>query len=80
MLDCPQGLEATSTPRQRHGPEQRVYQLVRQSGPIADRQFEIEFLDAGVETFAFAFGRRTARAQPSIWSIGFTNCRIAAAS
>ena len=27
--------------------EQRLYQLVRQSGPISDRQFEIEFLDAG---------------------------------
>jgi hypothetical protein len=31
-------------------------QLVRQSGPIADRQFEIEFLDSGVEAFAFTFG------------------------
>jgi hypothetical protein len=37
--------------------EQRLYQLVRQSGPIADRQFEIEFLDSGVEAFAFTFGR-----------------------
>jgi thiol-disulfide isomerase/thioredoxin len=36
--------------------EQRLYQLVRQPGPILDRQFEIEFLDAGVETFAFTFG------------------------
>jgi hypothetical protein len=36
--------------------EQRLYQLVRQPGPIADRQFEIEFLDSGVETFAFTFG------------------------
>jgi hypothetical protein len=36
--------------------EQRLYQLVRQSGPIADRQFEIEFLDSGVEAFAFTFG------------------------
>jgi hypothetical protein len=36
--------------------EPRLYQLVRQSGPIADRQFEIEFLDAGVEAFAFTFG------------------------
>ena len=36
--------------------EQRLYQLVRQSGPIADRQFEIEFLDSGVEVFAFTFG------------------------
>ncbi len=36
--------------------EQRLYQLVRQSRPIADRQFEIEFLDPGVEAFAFTFG------------------------
>jgi Thioredoxin like C-terminal domain len=36
--------------------EQRLYQLIRQPGPIVDRQFEIEFLDAGVETFAFTFG------------------------
>jgi len=36
--------------------EQRLYQLIRQSQPISDRQFEIEFLDAGVETFAFTFG------------------------
>jgi len=34
----------------------RLYQLIRQRGPIADRTFEIEFLDAGVETFAFTFG------------------------
>ena len=36
--------------------EQRLYQLVRQPGPIVDRTFEIEFLDAGVEAFAFTFG------------------------
>jgi thiol-disulfide isomerase/thioredoxin len=36
--------------------EQRLYQLIRQRGPIADRQFEIEFLDSGVEAFAFTFG------------------------
>jgi thiol-disulfide isomerase/thioredoxin len=36
--------------------EQRLYQLIRQPKPIVDRQFEIEFLDAGVETFAFTFG------------------------
>jgi len=34
----------------------RLYQLIRQPKPIADRQFEIEFLDAGVEAFAFTFG------------------------
>ena len=36
--------------------EQRLYQLIRQPKPIADRRFEIEFLDSGVEAFAFTFG------------------------
>ena len=36
--------------------EQRMYQLIRQPQPIADRLFEIEFLDPGVEAFAFTFG------------------------
>jgi thiol-disulfide isomerase/thioredoxin len=36
--------------------EHRLYQLIRQPGQIADRHFEIEFLDAGVEAFAFTFG------------------------
>jgi len=36
--------------------EPRMYQLIRQPGPIADRQFEIEFLDPGVEVFVFTFG------------------------
>jgi thiol-disulfide isomerase/thioredoxin len=36
--------------------EQRMYQLIRQQPPIADRLFEIEFLDSGVEAFAFTFG------------------------
>jgi thiol-disulfide isomerase/thioredoxin len=36
--------------------EPRMYQLIRQPKPIADRQFEIEFLDAGVEAFSFTFG------------------------
>jgi thiol-disulfide isomerase/thioredoxin len=36
--------------------EQRLYQLIRQPGPILDRTLEIEFLDAGVEAFAFTFG------------------------
>jgi len=35
---------------------QRLYQLIRQPQPIVDRLFEIEFLDAGVEAFAFTFG------------------------
>ncbi len=36
--------------------EQRLYQLVRQPGPIKDRTFEIVFLDAGAQAFAFTFG------------------------
>jgi thiol-disulfide isomerase/thioredoxin len=36
--------------------EQRLYQLIRQPKPIADHQFEIEFLDPGVEAFDFTFG------------------------
>jgi thiol-disulfide isomerase/thioredoxin len=36
--------------------EQRLYQLIRQPKPFADRLFEIEFLDPGVEAFAFTFG------------------------
>ena len=36
--------------------EQRLYQLVRQKGEIRDRTFEIEFLDPGVQVFAFTFG------------------------
>ncbi len=36
--------------------EQRLYQLIRQPMPIADRRFEIEFLEPGVEAFAFTFG------------------------
>ena len=36
--------------------EQRLYQLIRQPKAIADRLFEIEFLDPGVEAYAFTFG------------------------
>jgi thiol-disulfide isomerase/thioredoxin len=36
--------------------EPRLYQLIRQKGPIADRNFEIEFLDLGVQAFDFTFG------------------------
>ena len=35
---------------------QRLYQLVRQSGDVADRTFSIEFLDPGVQAYAFTFG------------------------
>jgi len=36
--------------------ETRLYQLVRQSGEVRERTFEIRFLDPGVEAFVFTFG------------------------
>jgi thiol-disulfide isomerase/thioredoxin len=36
--------------------EPRLYQLIRQKGPIVDRTFEIEFLDAGGQALDFTFG------------------------
>jgi thiol-disulfide isomerase/thioredoxin len=36
--------------------EDRMYQLVRQQWPVADRTFEIEFLDPGVRAYVFTFG------------------------
>lgn len=36
--------------------DDRLYQLIRQKGPITDRTFVIEFLDPGVEAFSFTFG------------------------
>jgi thiol-disulfide isomerase/thioredoxin len=35
---------------------ERLYQLVRQKADVRDRTFRIEFLDPGVEAFAFTFG------------------------
>jgi hypothetical protein len=34
----------------------RLYQLIRQPGPISDRSFEITFQDPGVQAYAFTFG------------------------
>jgi len=36
--------------------EQRLHQLIRQPGPVEERTFEITFLDAGAEVYAFTFG------------------------
>jgi thiol-disulfide isomerase/thioredoxin len=36
--------------------EGRLYQLIRQSGPVADRTFEITFLEPAVEAYVFTFG------------------------
>lgn len=35
---------------------QRLYQLIRQQGPVSERRFEIQFLDAGAQAYAFTFG------------------------
>jgi thiol-disulfide isomerase/thioredoxin len=34
----------------------RLYQLIRQPGPITERTFQITFLDPGVHAYAFTFG------------------------
>jgi thiol-disulfide isomerase/thioredoxin len=36
--------------------DQRLHQLIRQPGSIAERRFQIEFLDAGAEAYCFTFG------------------------
>jgi thiol-disulfide isomerase/thioredoxin len=36
--------------------DQKTYQLIRQSGSISERRFEIEFLEPGAEAFCFTFG------------------------
>ena len=36
--------------------EDRLYQLVRQHGPVQDRTFRIEFLTSGVQAYSFTFG------------------------
>jgi thiol-disulfide isomerase/thioredoxin len=38
------------------GTETRLYQLIRQPGPILDRTFEITFLDPGTHAYVFTFG------------------------
>jgi cytochrome c biogenesis protein CcdA/thiol-disulfide isomerase/thioredoxin len=35
---------------------QRLYQLIRATGPVVDHTFTITFLDAGVQAYAFTFG------------------------
>ena len=36
--------------------DDRLYQLIRQKGPVTDHTFVIEFLDPGVQAFSFTFG------------------------
>lgn len=35
---------------------ERLYQLIRQKGPVTDKDFTITFLDPGAEAFSFTFG------------------------
>ena len=34
----------------------RLYQLIRQPGPVSERTFEVTFHDPGVQAYAFTFG------------------------
>jgi cytochrome c biogenesis protein CcdA/thiol-disulfide isomerase/thioredoxin len=36
--------------------EQRLYQLIRQAGDVGEHTFSIEFMDSGVQAYAFTFG------------------------
>jgi thiol-disulfide isomerase/thioredoxin len=36
--------------------QQRVYQLIRQPGPVEDRTFDITFADPGAQAYCFTFG------------------------
>ncbi|HSS10865.1 MAG TPA: hypothetical protein VLL25_13330, partial [Acidimicrobiales bacterium] len=36
--------------------EPRLYQLIRQHGPVTENTFEITFLDPGAQAYAFTFG------------------------
>lgn len=54
----PGASHGTDTDEQGQGTvsEPRLFQLIRQAGAVVERQFEIEFVDSGVEVFAFTFG------------------------
>jgi hypothetical protein len=56
--DPPGAAHGTDVDEQGNGrvAEQRLYQLIRQPKPIADRLLEIEYLDSGVEAYCFTFG------------------------
>jgi len=55
---APGGAHGVDTDAEGNGSvtDQRLYQLVRQGGTVADHTFEVEFLDPGVEAFSFTFG------------------------
>jgi thiol-disulfide isomerase/thioredoxin len=54
----PGAAHGTDVDDQGHGTvaEPRLYQLVRQPGPVTERTFEITFLDPGIQAYAFTFG------------------------
>ena len=56
--EAPNGAHGADVDEEGYGTasEQRLYQLVRQPGPIEDRTFELTFLDPGAEAYAFTFG------------------------
>jgi hypothetical protein len=55
---APGEAHGTDTDAQGNGTltQQRVYQLIRQPGPITDRTFEITFLDPAAQAYCFTFG------------------------
>lgn len=55
---APGASHGSDVDEQGHGTvtEPRMYQLIRQSEPIADREFEIQFLEPAVAAFDFTFG------------------------
>jgi thiol-disulfide isomerase/thioredoxin len=54
----PGAAHGTDVDDQGHGTvtDPRLYQLLRQPGPVAERAFEITFLHPGVQAYAFTFG------------------------
>ena len=54
----PGAAHGTDLDGQGHGTAtgQRLFQLIRQPGPIAERTFQITFLDPGIQAYAFTFG------------------------
>jgi thiol-disulfide isomerase/thioredoxin len=56
--DAPGAAHGLDVDEDGHGAvtQQRLYQLIRQQGPITDRTFEITFLAPGVEAYVFTFG------------------------
>jgi thiol-disulfide isomerase/thioredoxin len=54
----PGGAHGTDVDDQGNGTltDPRLYQLVRQPGPVTERTLEISFLDPGVQAYAFTFG------------------------